>query len=130
MLDHLGLQVADAGAAAAFYCRVFAALGVREAVRHETPGGPVVGLLGAGGTPDLWLSPQEAPGARPVHLALTAPSREAVDAVHAAALAAGAEVLHAPREWPEYHTGYYGVFLRDPDGNNVEAVHHGSAPHP
>jgi predicted lactoylglutathione lyase len=58
--------------------------------------------------------------------ALSAPSREAVDAVHAAALEAGAEVLHAPRLWPEYHPGYYGVFLRDPDGNNVEAVHHGS----
>jgi catechol 2,3-dioxygenase-like lactoylglutathione lyase family enzyme len=48
-----------------------------------------------------------------------------VDAVHEAAVAAGVEVLHAPREWPEYHPGYYGVFLRDPDGHNVEAVHHG-----
>jgi hypothetical protein len=47
------------------------------------------------------------------------------DAVHEAALAAGAEVLHAPREWPEYHPGYYAVFLLDPDGHNVEAVHHG-----
>ena len=130
MLDHLGLQVADAGAAAAFYCDVFAALGLREAVRHDTPFGPVVGLHTPGGAPDLWLAPLEAPGARPVHLALTAPSRDAVDAVHTAALAAGAEVLHAPREWPEYHPGYYGVFLRDLDGNNVEAVHHGSGPHP
>ncbi len=41
-----------------------------------------------------------------------------------AALAVGAEILHAPREWPEYHAGYYGVFLRDLDGHNVEAVHH------
>ena len=40
-------------------------------------------------------------------------------------MAAGVEVLHAPREWPEYHPGYYGVFLRDLDGHNVEAVHHG-----
>jgi catechol 2,3-dioxygenase-like lactoylglutathione lyase family enzyme len=45
--------------------------------------------------------------------------------VFAAAQEAGAEILHEPREWPEYHPGYYGVFLRDPDGNNVEAVHHG-----
>ena len=51
--------------------------------------------------------------------------RAAIDAVHAAAVAAGVEVLHAPREWPEYHPGYYGVFLRDPDGHNAEAVHHG-----
>ena len=61
---------------------------------------------------------------RPVHLALTAPSRSAVDDVHAAAVAVGTDVLHPPRVWPEYHPGYYGVFLRDPDGNNVEAVHH------
>jgi len=49
---------------------------------------------------------------------------DAVDAVFAAAREAGAEVLHEPRLWPEYHPGYYGVFFRDPDGNNVEAVHH------
>jgi len=53
---------------------------------------------------------------------LTAPSDDAVDAVYSAALDAGAELLHAPRLWPEYHAGYYGVFLRDLDGNNVEAV--------
>ena len=47
-----------------------------------------------------------------------------VDAVHAAAVEAGYEVLHAPREWPEYHPGYYAVFLRDLDGHNVEAVTH------
>ena len=47
-----------------------------------------------------------------------------VDAVHQAALDAGAEVLHAPRIWPEYHPGYYAVFVRDLDGHNVEAVHH------
>ena len=57
-----------------------------------------------------------------MHLALTAPSDDAVDAVYNAALDAGAELLHAPRLWPEYHAGYYGVFLRDLDGNNVEAV--------
>jgi catechol 2,3-dioxygenase-like lactoylglutathione lyase family enzyme len=60
-----------------------------------------------------------------VHVAFTAPGTDAVDEVHRAGLAAGAEILHAPRIWPEYHAGYYGVFLRDPDGNNVEAVHHG-----
>ena len=51
-------------------------------------------------------------------------SRDAVDAVHAAAVAADVEVLHEPRLWPEYHDRYYGVFLRDPDGHNVEAVCH------
>ena len=126
MLDHLALQTTDVGASAAFYTRVFAAVGVREAMRFPGPGGDVVGLAGSDGQPRLWLGPLVDPGARPVHLALGAPSREAVDAVHEAAVAAGVEVLHAPRVWPEYHPGYYGVFLRDPDGNNVEAVHHGS----
>jgi catechol 2,3-dioxygenase-like lactoylglutathione lyase family enzyme len=125
MIDHLGLQCSDAAAAAAFYVRVFAACGVREVMRFDTPHGPVVGLAGPDGQPQLWTSPMEGPGSRPVHLALAAPSRDAVLAVFAAAQEAGAEILHEPREWPEYHPGYYGVFLRDPDGNNVEAVHHG-----
>ena len=128
MLDHLGLQTADPGAAADFYTRVFAAAGVVEAMRIPTPDGDVIGLTGPDGRPRLWVGPLVDRGGRPVHLALIAPSREAVDAVHEAAVAAGAEVLHAPRVWPEYHPGYYGVFLRDPDGNNVEAVHHGSGP--
>ncbi len=59
-----------------------------------------------------------------MHIAVTAPSRSAVDEVFALARAAGTEILHEPRVWPEYHPGYYGVFFRDPDGNNVEAVHH------
>jgi len=125
MLDHLALQCSDVDAAATFYTRVFAATGVREAMRFPAPGGSVVGLSGPDGQPRLWLGALVDDGVRPVHLALSAPSREAVDAVHAAALEAGVEVLHAPRVWPEYHPDYYGVFLRDPDGNNVEAVHHG-----
>jgi catechol 2,3-dioxygenase-like lactoylglutathione lyase family enzyme len=126
VLDHLALQTADVDASAAFYTGVFAAVGVREAMRFPGPGGPVVGLAGPDGMPRLWIGALVDHGTRPVHLALSAPSRDAVDTVHAAALEVGAEVLHPPREWPEYHPGYYGVFLRDPDGNNVEAVHHGS----
>jgi catechol 2,3-dioxygenase-like lactoylglutathione lyase family enzyme len=124
VLDHLALQVADVDASAAFYTRVFAAAGVREGMRLESPGGPVVGLSGPDGFPTLWLGPLVDAGSRPVHLALTAPSREAVDAVFAAARETGTEILHEPRIWPEYHPGYYGAFFRDPDGNNVEAVHH------
>jgi catechol 2,3-dioxygenase-like lactoylglutathione lyase family enzyme len=125
MLDHLSLQVADVDAAANFYTRVFAACGVHEGMRFDRPEGTVVGLSGPDGFPKLWLGPMEAPGDRPVHLALTAPSREVVDEVYAAAQEAGAEILHEPGQHPEYHPGYYGVFFRDPDGNNVEAVHHG-----
>jgi catechol 2,3-dioxygenase-like lactoylglutathione lyase family enzyme len=124
VLDHLALQVADVDAAAAFYTRIFAPAGVREAMRMDGPHGLVVGLSGPDGFPHLWLGPLADDGHRPVHLALTAPSREAVDAVFTAAREAGVEILHEPRVWPEYHPGYYGVFVRDPDGNNVEAVHH------
>ena len=125
MIDHLGVQVADVKASVAFYLRVLHPLSVHEVRRFDVQGGAVVGLAGADGVPHFWLSPAAGAEAREIHVAFTAPDRAAVDAVHDAALAAGAEVLHAPREWPEYHPGYYGVFLRDPDGNNVEAVHHG-----
>lgn len=124
MLDHLALQVLDVDAAAAFYTRVFAALEIREVMRLQRPEGVVIGLAGGDGFPHLWLGPLVDTGVRPVHLALTAPSPEAVGAVHLAAQQAGAQILHPPRLWPEYHPGYYGVFLRDLDGNNVEAVHH------
>ncbi|MGY1855036.1 VOC family protein [Modestobacter sp. SYSU DS0290] len=125
MLDHLGVQVADVEAAVAFYLRAFAPIGLREAVRFPAGAQSVVGLCGPGGQPDFWLSPAGGAETRELHVAFAAPDRAAVDAVHDAARAAGAEVLHAPREWPEYHPGYYAVFLRDPDGHNVEAVHHG-----
>jgi catechol 2,3-dioxygenase-like lactoylglutathione lyase family enzyme len=118
------LQVADVDAAAAFYIEVFAPLGVRELMRLSREEGTVVGLSGLDGRPQLWFGPLMDRGVRPVHVALSAPSREAVDAVEGAAERAGAELLHRARLWPEYHPGYYGVFLRDPDGNNVEAVHH------
>ena len=84
-----------------------------------------VGLCGPDGNVNFWLGPPTGTETRELHVAFRAPDRIAVDAVHEAAVAAGVEVLHAPREFPEYHPGYYGVFLRDPDGHNVEAVHHG-----
>ena len=128
MIDHLGLQAADAEAAAAFYVRVFSSCGIRDAMRYDTPNGPVIGMSGPAGHPQRGVRPMEGTGRRPVHLALRAPSRDAVDAVCAAARDAGSEILHEPRVWPEYHPGYYGVFFRDPDGNNVEAVHHAPPP--
>lgn len=124
MLDHLAIQVADVDAAAAFYLRVFAPLGIREAMRVDRDGSVVVGLSGPDGFPHFWLGPGTGPIGREVHIAFTAPDRAAVDDVHRAALGTGTTILHAPRVWPEYHPGYYGVFLRDLDGNNVEAVHH------
>jgi catechol 2,3-dioxygenase-like lactoylglutathione lyase family enzyme len=125
MIDHLGLQVADVEASLAFYLRAFGPIGVREAMRFPDGDTIVVGLSGPDGVPKFWLSRALRPEAREIHVAFTAADRESVDAVHKAAVEAGAEVLHAPKEWPIYHPGYYGVFLRDLDGHNVEAVYHG-----
>ena len=125
MLDHIGLQVQDVGASLEFYLRAFAPIGMVEAMRFPYGDTMAVGLAGPDGVPDFWLGPPTGAETRELHVAFSAPDRAAVDAVHEAAVAAGAEVLYPPREWPEYHPGYYGVFLRDPDGHNVEAVHHG-----
>ncbi len=125
MLDHLGIQVADVAASLEFYLSTFEPLGLREVLRFPVGESFVVGLAGAQGAPDFWLSPAAGTETRELHVAFQAGDRAAVDAVHSAALARGAEVLHAPREWPEYHPGYYAVFLRDLDGHNVEAVCHG-----
>jgi catechol 2,3-dioxygenase-like lactoylglutathione lyase family enzyme len=126
MLDHLSLQCDDVDASLAFYLDVFAPIGIAEVMRYDGPAGPVVGL-GNSGFPSLWLSAGEDSASgenRPVHLALAAPDRAAVTEVARRAAARGAEVLHEPRVWPEYHPAYFGVFLRDPDGHNVEAVCH------
>jgi catechol 2,3-dioxygenase-like lactoylglutathione lyase family enzyme len=119
MLDHISIQCADPGASAAFYDAVLAPLGGRRVMEF----GPGVGY----GTdkPYFWVGPQSSgEGFRETHIAFVAPDRAAVDAFFAAAVAANAEVLHEPRLWPEYHDTYYGAFVRDPDGNNVEAVCH------
>jgi catechol 2,3-dioxygenase-like lactoylglutathione lyase family enzyme len=125
MIDHLGIHASDVPASLEFYLRTFQPLGMREAMRFPIGDSFTVGLSLADGKPDFWLGPSHGPETRELHIAFQAPDRAAVDAVHAAAVAAGTEVLHAPREWPEYHPRYYAVFLRDPDGHNVEAVHHG-----
>jgi catechol 2,3-dioxygenase-like lactoylglutathione lyase family enzyme len=125
MIDHIGVQVADVAASLAFYLSAFEPIGMREAMRFPDGDAFVVGLAGADGVPSFWLSQGRAAETRELHLAFRAADRGAVDAVHRAAVAAGAEVLHAPREWPEYHPGSYGVYLRDLDGHNVEAVYHG-----
>ncbi len=120
MLDHVSIQCADVAASAAFYDAVLAPLGGGRVMDF----GQVIGY-GTEDKPDFWLGPQSTGhGFRESHLAFTAPTRDAVRAFFAAAADAGAEVLHEPRVWPEYHASYYGAFVRDPDGNNVEAVCH------
>ena len=119
MLDHLSLQVADLTASAAFYDAALAALGGRRIMEF----GPTIGY----GTdrPEFWIGTEatDQPN-KEVHVAFAAPDRAAVTAFFDAAVGTGAEVLHEPRVWPEYHPDYFGAFVRDPDGNNVEAVCH------
>ena len=120
MLDHLSIQCADTDASAAFYDTVLAPLGGKRIMEF----GPVIGY-GVPPMPDFWIGPhQTGEGFKESHIAFSAPDRDAVQAFFDAAVGAGAEVLHEPRLWPEYHPNYYGAFVRDPDGNNVEAVCH------
>ncbi len=120
MLDHVSIQCSDVSASAAFYDAVLAPLGGTRVMDFGT----VVGY-GVPPMPDFWIGPFDSgDGFRETHLAFSAPNRAAVDAFFAAARATGAAVLHEPRVWPEYHPNYYGAFVRDPDGNNVEAVCH------
>jgi catechol 2,3-dioxygenase-like lactoylglutathione lyase family enzyme len=119
MIDHISIQCTDLAASAAFYDAVLAPLGGTRIMEHDA-------AIGYGTAfPSFWLGRQQTgDGFRESHLAFQAPDRDAVLAFRDAAVARGAEVLHEPRVWPEYHAGYFGAFVRDPDGNNVEAVHH------
>jgi catechol 2,3-dioxygenase-like lactoylglutathione lyase family enzyme len=117
VLDHVGLAVSDLAAARAFYVAALEPLGF--GVVMEFPG---VIALGLAGQPELWMH-QGAPSA-PIHIAFHAADRARVDAFHAAALAAGGTDNGAPGLRPQYHPGYYGAYVLDPDGNNVEAVCH------
>ena len=120
MLDHVGLQCADLAASAAFYDAVLAPLGASRLMDFGVAMG-----YGVPPRPDFWIGVFDSgEGFRESHVAFTAGDRETVRQFFAAAVAAGAEILHEPRLWPEYHPDYYGAFVRDPDGNNVEAVCH------
>jgi catechol 2,3-dioxygenase-like lactoylglutathione lyase family enzyme len=120
MLDHVSIQCTDLVASAAFYDAVLAPLGGHRIMDF----GSAIGY-GREPKPDFWLGVQSTgDGFRESHIAFTAPSREAVREFFSEAVAGGALVLHEPRVWPEYHPSYYGAFVRDPDGNNIEAVCH------
>ena len=120
MLDHLAIQCADVDRASAFYDAVLATLGGGRIMAF----GNVIGY-GVGGRPVFWLGPlTTGEPNREIHIAFQAADRAAVRSFFDVAVGHGATVLHEPRVWPEYHPNYYGAFVRDPDGNNVEAVCH------
>jgi catechol 2,3-dioxygenase-like lactoylglutathione lyase family enzyme len=126
VIDHLGINCADWDKAKAFYDKVLGVLGYTRQMDFEVAIG-----YGKDGKPDFWIADMSAGDAagpnREVHVAFQASGTGAVKAFYDAAVELGAESLHAPRLWPEYHPGYFGAFVRDPDGNNVEAVFHGAS---
>ncbi len=118
MIDHFTLKVSDVQKAKAFYAAALKPLGY--AVIMEFAGGAG---LGAEGKPDLWLA-QDPKNVRPMHFAFSARDRGTVDAFYAAALRAGAKDNGKPGIRKDYHPSYYGAFVLDADGHNVEAVCH------
>lgn len=122
MIDHVILNVRDLAKSRAFYAAALAPLGYK--VIKEFPG---AAGLGAGAWADVWIWQRE-PLQTGVHLALRSGARTLVDAFHAAAIAAGGRDNGAPGLRPRYHPDYYGAFVLDPDGNNIEVVCHEPAP--
>ncbi|MFC6490171.1 VOC family protein [Nitratireductor sp. GCM10026969] len=127
MIDHIGIKVADFDRAKAFYDEALAPLGARllMMVPVEYTGGVKVGGYGRD-RPVYWLHEEGGTGEQK-HIAFAAATRAEVDAFHRVALAAGGRDNGAPGLRPHYHPDYYGAFVFDPDGNNVEAVCHAPA---
>jgi len=122
VIDHFGINCSDFSKSKEFYDRVLGVLGYTRQMDYEVAIG-----YGRDGKPDFWIAECRETGPnREIHVAFRADNIGAVKAFYDSALALGAESLHAPRLWPEYHPGYFGAFVRDPDGNNVDAVFHGA----
>ncbi len=115
LIDHVHLRVADLEASRAFYRAILKAVG--RSFSSESPA--------HFSCDELWVDKADGAPSR-LHLAFQAKDRATVDAFHAAGLAAGGRDNGGPGE-RAYHRGYYAAFLLDPDGSNVEAVHHGPA---
>jgi catechol 2,3-dioxygenase-like lactoylglutathione lyase family enzyme len=121
MLDHIGLAVSDFAKSKGFFERALVPLGYSLVMEFSGAAG-----FGAGGKPDFWIA-QGDTGKPPIHVAFLAPNRQVVDSFHKAAVAAGGRDNGAPGLRTEYHPNYYGAFVFDPDGNNIEAVCHNPA---
>lgn len=128
MLDHVGYAVTDMDRAMRFYRAALAPLAITVImeVTAEQTGKEAHAGFGANGKPFFWVG-TGAKRSGSVHVAFAASSRAQVDAFHEAALAAGGKDNGAPGLREHYHPNYYGAFVLDPDGNNIEAVCHGPA---
>ncbi len=124
MFDHVSFPVADFERAKAFYIAALAPLGIRllKEFPGDGPGGAASAGFGAASA-EFWIGEGQVK-ATGVHVAFAAADRSTVDAFHAAALAAGGTDNGGPGLRPVYHADYYGAFVIDPDGNNIEAVCH------
>ena len=118
ILDHIGFNVKDFKKSRAFYSAALAPLGIQ--ILKEDEGWAMIGRTNEGA---LWFGSFGTP-ASPIHLAFSAESREQVSAFHAAALASGGRDNGGPGLRPQYHPNYFGAFVFDPDGHNIEAVCH------
>jgi catechol 2,3-dioxygenase-like lactoylglutathione lyase family enzyme len=119
MIDHTGITVSDFERSKAFYEKALAPLGYQLIMLLPGAGAG----FGIPPKPDFWISPG-VPQVPPVHIAFRADTRAEADAFYQAALAAGGRDNGAPGLRPHYHPSYYGAFVLDPDGNNIEAVCH------
>ena len=126
MIDHVGFPVSDYARSKAFYERALEPLGytlVMEIGGGQTESGHPAAGFGIGGKPDFWIG-GEGGLAKALHVAIVADDRSQVDAFYAAAIAAGARDNGPPGVRAHYHPNYYGAFVLDPDGHNIEAVCH------
>jgi catechol 2,3-dioxygenase-like lactoylglutathione lyase family enzyme len=123
VLDHVGIEVGDFDRSRAFYEAALAPLGVSLIAEPM----PQMAGFGEDTKPWFWVIARGRPAVHGAHVSFHAESREAVDAFHAAALAAGGSDNGEPGARPIYHASYYSAFVLDPDGNNVEAVCHAPA---
>lgn len=128
ILDHVGFGVSDYAAAKAFYTAALAPLGITLVMEVGPEQNDNVSACGFGknGKPEFWIG-SDGKTMPPMHVAFVVESREAVRGFYEAALKAGGRDNGAPGLRPHYHPNYYGAFVRDLDGHNVEAVCHGPA---
>jgi len=132
MIDHTGVVVSDFEASKRFYEQALGAIGHAKVLEFPAAvtGHTDVAGFGPPGKAEFWISaamPGQGPNTPPVHVAFRVESRAEVDAFHAAAMAAGGTDNGAPGLREHYHPNYYGAFVRDPDGHNIEAVCHAPA---